>query len=125
MRKRIWLIAALGIVTLLVLARHGSGQDNLDSLAVCRDTQKLLYENAFVRIIDDVIPPGVSEPKHHHPHGIVVAVDDADTETHSFPGGKAARRHTAKGTAVWNEALVHDVTNVGITPTHFIRIDVK
>lgn len=125
MPKRLLLIGTLIFLACEFLVRRSLAHDELDSLIACRDTQKLIFENAFVRVIDDVIPPGVSEPKHRHPNGVVVALEDADTETHSYPHGKAARRHTTKGTVTWNAAIVHDVKNVGNTPTHFIRIDVK
>ncbi len=118
--------AALVLLAAALLIAFGArAQNPLDSLIVCRQTQTLIFENAFVRVIDDVIPPGVSEPKHHHPHGVVVALADADTQTHTYPGGTVARRHTKAGSATWNEALTHDVTNVGSAPTHFIRIDLK
>jgi hypothetical protein len=117
--------AVLLIAAAVFFIHRAHAQDPLDSLIVCRQTQKLIFENAFVRVIDDSIPPGVSEPKHHHPHGVVVALVDADTEVHTYPAGTVARRHTVAGSATWNEALTHDVTNVGSTATHFIRIDLK
>jgi hypothetical protein len=125
MRKRLLLATMLFTAAGVLTLRMTRAGDGLDSLIVCSQTQKLIFENSLVRVIDDVIPPGVSEPKHRHPHGVVIALVDADTETHSYPGGNAARRHTAKGTATWNEAIVHDVKNIGGAPTHFIRIDVK
>ncbi len=126
MKVRTLAPAFLLIVAAAVFLIHRAhAQDPLDSLIVCRQTQKLIFENAFVRVIDDSIPPGVSEPKHHHPHGVVVALVDADTEVHIYPAGTVARRHTAAGSATWNEALIHDVKNVGSTATHFIRIDLK
>ncbi|MFL6353673.1 MAG: hypothetical protein ACJ74Z_17735 [Bryobacteraceae bacterium] len=125
MQGRPLLSVILFIPAGLLLVRGSHDQDKLDSLIACRETQKLIFENTFVRVIDDVIPPDVSEPKHRHPHGVVIAVEDGDTETRSYPDGKAVRRHTSKGTASWNEAIVHEVKNVGKTPTHFIRIDLK
>lgn len=125
MQGRLLLLAILFIAAGLLLVPRSHSQDQLDSLIACHETQKLIFENIFVRVIDDVIPPGVSEPKHQHPHGVVIALEDGDTESRSYPNGKAARRHTTKGTATWNEAIVHDVKNVGKTPTHFIRIDLK
>jgi hypothetical protein len=125
MQKRILLGAALLIAASALIVRGSRAQEELDSLVVCRETQKLIFENSFVRVIDDVIPPGVSEPKHKHPHGVVVALEDAETVIHSYPDGKAMRRHTTRGAVSWNDAIVHDVRNVGSKPTHFIRIDVK
>jgi hypothetical protein len=117
--------AILFLVVAALVVRGLTAQDTLDSLVICRETQRLIFENAFVRVIDDVIPPGVSEPKHHHPHGVVVAIEDGDTETRSYPDGQPTRHHSTKGSASWNESTVHDVKNVGATTTHFIRIDIK
>jgi hypothetical protein len=125
MRRPKLLAAVLLLVAAVVLVRRVTAQDELDSLVVCHETQRLLFENAFVRVIDDVIPAGVSEPKHHHPHGVVVAIEEADTETRLYPDGQPVRRHSARGSASWNESIVHDVRNVGSAPTHFIRIDIK
>jgi hypothetical protein len=120
------ILAAIPLLAVTAMVVRGlTAQDTLDSLVVCHETQKLIFENAFVRVIDDVIPPGVSEPKHHHPHGVVVAIEDGDTETRSYPDGQPARHHSTKGSASWNESMVHDVKNVGATTTHFIRIDIK
>jgi hypothetical protein len=98
--------------------------DPLDSLKVCKDTQKLVFENQFVRVIDDSIPPGVSEPRHHHPHGVVVYLTDYINEQITDDGKKvqAPRRG---GTAVWSEDIVHEVRNAGKTVSHAIRIELK
>jgi predicted metal-dependent enzyme (double-stranded beta helix superfamily) len=125
MRKSKTLAAILFLVLTALVVRRVTAQDALDSLVVCHETQKLIFENAFVRVIDDVIPPGVSEPKHHHPHGVVIAIVDGDTETRAYPDGQPTRRHATKGSASWNESIVHDVKNVGTTTPHFIRIDIK
>jgi hypothetical protein len=119
------LLSVIVLIAGIIAVHGGRAEDHLDSLIACRQTQKLIFENAFVRVIDDVIPPGVSEPKHRHPHGVVIALEDADTETRSYPGGKATRRHTTNSSASWNEAMIHEVKNVGRKPTHFIRIDLK
>jgi hypothetical protein len=124
--KKTWLFVAAGVVFVVAAtARRGHAQDALDSLIACHNTQKLIFENAFVRVIDDVIPPGASEPKHRHTHGVVISLEDADTEVRVYPDGTPLRRHSLKGTATWNEALIHDVKNVGKTATHYIRIDIK
>src|SRR5215470_17015182 len=116
--------AVLGAL-LLALRLRSFAQEDLDSLKVCRETQKLVFENAFVRVIDDVIPPGGAEPKHRHPHGLVVALVDAEVETTTYPEGRVAHGRSRAGGVNWAEPLVHEVRNVGTTPTHWIRIDLK
>jgi hypothetical protein len=120
MRKR-WLW--LGVpVALAVWVWPSQAQDSLDSLVVCKDTQKLLFENSFVRVIDDVMAPGVKEPKHWHPHGLVIAlVDvDADTETTVLPAGQVVRGHSKAGAVTWGEVTVHETRNPGTSTSHFI-----
>ena len=79
MQGRLLLPAILFIAAGVLVVRGSRAQDHLNSLIACHETQKLIFENAFVRVIDDVIPAGVSEPKHRHPHGVVIALEDADT----------------------------------------------
>jgi hypothetical protein len=62
--------------------------DPLDSLKVCKDTQRLILENQFVRVIDDSIPPGVTEPMHRHRHGVVVYLSNYTTEQTTQDGKK-------------------------------------
>ncbi len=102
----------------------GAGQE-LDSLKVCSQTQRLIFENSLVRVIDDRIPPGVAEPLHRHPHGVVVYLTDYTVEQTSWPDRKKSRSQRKAGTASWSEAVVHEVNNVGSTPSHAIRIELK
>ena len=120
------LAAAAGAIAIFaaVFIVKARAQDELDSLTVCRDTQKLIFENALVRVIDDVIPPGAAEPRHHHPRGLVITLADADVETRSG-AGNFVRGHSTAGSVRWNEPLTHEVRNVGTTPTHYIRVDIK
>ena len=101
-----------------------SSNDELDSLKVCKETQKLILENQFVRIIDDQIPVGVEEPLHRHPHSVVVYLNTYTNEQTAADGKKTVQQRTA-GSAVWAEATVHKVKNTGQTPSHAIRIELK
>jgi hypothetical protein len=110
---------------MFLAVRLRSAEEDLDSLKVCPDTQKLIFENMFVRVIDDVIPPGVTEPKHRHPHGVVVTLADAEIESKIYPDGRVGRGHSKFGNVSWSEPTVHEVHNVGTKASHFIRIDLK
>src|SRR5674476_149136 len=76
---KIWIAigSCLG-VAVLVFAQVKD--DPLDSLKVCAATQKLILENKFVRVIDDQIQVGVTEPMHRHPHGVVVYLTNYTNE---------------------------------------------
>lgn len=99
--------------------------DELDSLKACKDTQKLIFENQFVRAIDDRIPAGVAEPKHRHAHGLTVTLSDWDSESVAYPSKQTSQRHAILGEVRWTEPLVHEVRNFGRTESHTVRIELK
>jgi hypothetical protein len=107
---------------LLVLPQ--SSDDSLDSLKVCAATQKLIFENEFVRVIDDQIPVGFTEALHRHRHGVVIYLTASSYET-ATQGGKETVTQRKEGTAAWSEATVHTVKNAGNAPAHAIRIELK
>jgi hypothetical protein len=101
-----------------------SGDDPLDALKVCPDQQKLIFENQFVRIIDDQVPVGGTEAMHHHPHGVVVYLADS-TSASTTQDGKVTTSNRKANTAAWSEPATHSVRNVSNTASHAIRIDIK
>jgi len=104
----------------------GAGKpDPLDSLVVCKDTQKLIFENQFARVIEERVPPGVAQPKHRHRHGVLIPLVNSDVESVDDPGGQPVRRHLQFGEAGWREPVVHAVKNVGTTELLNIRIELK
>jgi hypothetical protein len=121
-RELLWTsIAASGALGHLLQAQ----EKDLDPLKVTPQTHKLLFENQFVRVTESTVSPGETEPKHEHPHSVTVYLADADTEIKTFPEGKTSRVHRKAGTAGWSEAIVHEIKNVGATPSHTIRIELK
>ncbi len=99
--------------------------DPLDSLIVCKDTQKLIFENQFARVIEERVPAGVAQPKHRHAHGVLIPLADSDVESVDDPNGQPTRRQLKFGDASWREPVVHAVKNVGKTELLNIRIEVK
>jgi hypothetical protein len=121
---RISVAVVLGLGAAVFIARPQDADDPLDSLKVCKDTQKLIFENQFVRVIDDQIPPGVTEPMHRHRHGVAVYLNTYVNEQITQDGRKT-RQDRKAGTAQWAEATVHSVTNIDTVPSHAIRIELK
>ena len=109
----------------LIAGRSGSAQDDLDPVKLMPDTHKVLFENAFVRVIEGRVPAGGFEPKHRHPHCVLVNLAEFDVEVKAYPDEKWNRMHRTFGTATWNEATVHEVRNVGSVPTHTVRIELR
>ena len=77
-----------------------------------------------MRVIDDQIPPGVTEPRHRHPHGVSIYLSDYTTEQIS-DDGKVTAQPRKRDTAGWNEPVIHQVRNGGTTMSHSIRIELK
>lgn len=99
--------------------------DPLDSLIACKDTEKLLFENAYVRAIEVHSAAGNAEPQHSHGRGVTVAMSDYDSEATTFPDGKVTHNHANKGDVRWTTPVVHSVKNVGTTEQYVVRIDIK
>jgi len=118
------LIVLAGCLAVAWVASPQAADDPLDSLKVCKDTQHLILENQFVRVIDDQIPVGVTEPLHRHRHGVVVYINTYTNEQISQDGKRTVGERKA-GTASWSDATVHTVKNTGATPSHAIRIELK
>jgi len=131
-----WLLTAVGIFTVvaafavtIAVATHKERarekQEELDSVKVSPRTQKVIFENELLRVIDDRIPVGVAEAKHRHPHGVTVALTDYDIEQKNYVTGKVTRSHRRQGEVNWTEETIHDVRNIGSTDSHAIRIELK
>jgi hypothetical protein len=99
--------------------------DPLDSLVACKDTQKLIFENSFVRVIEEHVPPGVAQPKHRHRKGVLIPLADAQLESIEDPGTTMVQRQLRFGDAGWREPTVHQVKNAGTTDLRNIRVEIK
>jgi hypothetical protein len=88
------------------------------------DTQKVIMENAVVRVIDVRVPAGVAEPLHSHARGVTVALTEYDNETRAR-GGQWSKSHTRAGEVKWADPVTHEARNVGTTEQHVIRIELK
>jgi quercetin dioxygenase-like cupin family protein len=124
-RKTILIVIVLAVAA-AGLARFARAQtpDPLDPLQVASDTHKRAFENQFVRVLDVHVPPGKTEPRHRHPHGMSVYFTDWDVKV-TVDGGQPEVRHRAAGTFAWSDAIVHTVENVGKTEGHILRIELK
>ena len=58
--SRVSVLLTICLGAFAFLAWPQAADDPLDSLKVCADTQRLMLENQFVRVIDDQIPVGVT-----------------------------------------------------------------
>jgi quercetin dioxygenase-like cupin family protein len=126
MTRKLVIGAAFAVVALVAATavRSQPAQDPLDPLKIAPDTHKLALENAFVRVLDVHVPPGRTEPRHRHPHGLSVYFTDWDVKV-TLDGAKPEVRQRKAGTFAWSDAIVHTIENVGKTEGHVLRIELK
>jgi quercetin dioxygenase-like cupin family protein len=119
-------LVVVGVVLGLAGARAAFSQapEPLDPVRVAGDTHKLALDNPFVRVLDVRVPPGKSEPRHRHPHGLSVYFTDWDARV-AVDGQAAELHHRKAGSFAWNDAVVHSVQNAGATEGHILRIELK
>ena len=123
-RKSFALAAAMVLIAAAAFSRTQSTSDALDPVRVAGDTHKVAFENAFVRVLEVRIPPGQSEPRHRHPHGLSVYFSDWAAKV-TVDGKEAQVNQRKTGTFAWSEPVIHTVENVGKSEGHVLRIELK
>lgn len=119
-------LAVLTIAMLLWLVMPAASQnEDLDVLKVIPENYKLIIDNPFVRVLEARIPPGTVEPPHRHMSGVSVSMTEYTIESRTLPNGEWVRSERKQGTVYWSEGSLHQVRNVGKTPSHTIRIELK
>ena len=123
----------LSLVTTVILlvglagwhATRAGYQENLDPLKVASDTHKLVFQNAFVRVLEVHVPPGKTEPMHQHGRRVVVYLSDFNTRTTVQGGGQAQDNLRKKGSVRWSDPITHKIENIGNTEGHVISVELK
>jgi hypothetical protein len=119
-------IIALAVTTLFLVARPVMSQNyEQDVLKVIPDNYKLLFENAFVRVIEARVPPGAEEQPHRHMRGVSICMTEYTVESRILPDGQWVRSNRQHGTVYWSESSLHVLRNVGKTTSHTIRVELK
>ena len=126
MKRKLVIASALLLATAVGggWALSQSQDDPLDPLRVAPDTHKVAFENKFVRVLEVHVPPGKVEPRHRHPHGVTVYLNDWDA-TVTVDGSQPESHHRKAGSFAWSEALIHVVENTGTVEGHVLRIELK
>ena len=120
-----WLAPAVALVVAIAIAWPAASQPDDDVLKVIPENYKLLFENAFVRVIEARVPPGTEEPPHRHMRGVSVCMTEYTIESRAVPNGEWVRSERKLGTVYWSEGSLHQLRNVGKTQSHTIRVELK
>jgi hypothetical protein len=89
------------------------------------DVQRVVFENALVRVTEERMPPGRGVPKHRHHHGITVALAEYQMEQKMYPSGQIIHSNRHFGEINWTETVIHEARNVGTTNQYVVRIELK
>jgi beta-alanine degradation protein BauB len=121
------IVAASLLVLSIGAAAVTSNPDmkDLDPVVLMPDTHKVLFENAFVRVVESRQPAGSAEVRHWHPHNVTIALSEWDADLTTFPDRKTVHVHRTVGTAAWHEAGIHEVHIGPGGPSHMIRVELK
>jgi quercetin dioxygenase-like cupin family protein len=77
-------------------------------------SDRLEFENEWVRIVRFEIPKGETSPMHDHPTNVQILLSDAHARQ-STPDGKSSETNGKAGVARFRPALSHEVVNLGDT----------
>jgi len=114
--------ASLVIGILLTLS---SGLHAQDIMKVGTNlTNKVLFENDQVRVIQIESAPGVLTPWHSHPNHVIYALNDGKLEV-TEKGKQPAVIEFKVGQVLYFPEVTHIVKNVGTTPLKLIMTELK
>ena len=89
------------------------------------DVQRVVFENALVRVTEERMPPGRGVPKHRHHRGVTVALAEYQMEQKMYPSGQIVHSNRHFGEINWTETVIHEARNVGTTNQYVVRIELK
>ena len=126
--RKIWLASAV-VVLLAAGAMYtrsfGQQQEELDPLKIAPEYQKLVFENAFVRVSEERLPPGKGLPKHRHMRGLTIGMADYKMEQKMYPSGEIVHSNRHVGEINWTDGLIHEARNEGTTNQYVVRVELK
>jgi hypothetical protein len=127
--KTRWMYLPIGTAIVLIgavaITRTFAQEEELDPVKLAPDVQKVVYENALVRVTEETMPPGRGVGKHRHYRGITVALADYQMEQKMYPSGQMVHSNRHFGEINWTETIIHEARNVGTTNQYVVRIELK
>ncbi len=105
------LIAVLSVLMLCCIGTPAVAQGDLDAVKVDPAHHKVVFENAKIRVVRWVVPPGDKTVKHSHPANLNVLLTDYDARV-TTPDGQTTEVHFKAGESMWREAGTHEVENI-------------
>lgn len=110
--------AAIAIGTVAI------AQTEMDPLKLSPQLYSARFENDRVRVYEYRAKPGVKDPMHSHPPGLVYILAGGQMRSTS-PDGVVTELNLEPGELTWREGLSHSLENVGTSEVHALSIELK
>jgi beta-alanine degradation protein BauB len=108
-----------------VIATVAIAQTEMDPLKLSPQLYTARVENDHVRAYEYKIKPGVKDPMHSHPTGLLVYVLAGGHLQNTSPDGAVSELNLKRGDLIWREPLSHSLKNVGNSEVHALLIELK
>ena len=98
----------------------------LDAITAAPQNHKVLFENDEVRVLEVTVAPGTREPMHVHRYPAVIYIDSSPHMVEHLQDGSSRDLGVRPPGARWLPiAQGHAMENVGTTPLHAVRVELK
>lgn len=111
-----------GAVT--AVATVAIAQTEMDPLKLSPQLYTARFENDRVRVYEYRAKPGVKDPMHSHPAGLVYILAGGRMRSTS-PAGVVTELNLKPGDLQWREGLSHSLENIGNSEVHALSIELK
>ena len=114
--------SALGVA--LTIAGIAIAETSLDPVRLSPQLYTVRLDNDQVRVYEYRILPGVKDPMHAHPHGLMYIIGGGRMRSTS-PAGVASDVELQAGAVIWREGLTHALENIGSSEVHVLSVELK
>lgn len=120
-------ISRMGLVAMVAAAALllGSGEIRAQDAAVVNaSTVTVKVDNAQVRVLEALLPPGAQEKPHSHPASVFYVIEGGKVRNH-LPDGKVVEAELVPGQTTYRDATTHWAENIGTTTIRLIIVELK
>ena len=114
-------IASLFAATVLLGSTALHAQD---AAVINPGTVTVKLDNAQVRVLEAVLPPGAQEKPHSHPASVSYVIEGGKSRNH-LADGKIVEADLVPGQTAYREPMTHWAENIGTTTIRLIIVELK
>ena len=96
----------------------------LDPVKLSPQLYTVRLDNDHVRVYEYRIAPGVKDPMHSHPHGLMYVLAGGTMRSTSR-AGVVSDVDVKAGDVIWRESVSHSLENIGRSEVHALSVELK